>query len=92
MSQQKQVNLSYRQCRIDYEVDMKSVAQMATENGIEWYDMKKALRAYGFVIRKNEPKPADPNKTYVVNLVDTDKIVEPEAVAPKTSVTTTQNA
>jgi hypothetical protein len=64
---------------------------LATEYGIEWYDMKKALRSYGFVIRKNEPKPAEPNKAYVVILLDTDKIVEPETVTTKT-VTAVQNA
>ena len=89
---QKQVNISYRECAIGYNIDFKSVAQLATEYGIEWYDMKKALRSYGFVIRKGEVKPTEPNKAYNVVLVDTDKIVAEEAPVTKaaTAVTTVQ--
>lgn len=74
MSQTKTIPISWRDCRIAYDVDMKSVAQLATEYGIEWTDMKKVLRAYGFVIRKNEPRPVEPPKGYTINLVDKDKI------------------
>jgi hypothetical protein len=73
---QTEVKIGYRDCKIMYEVDRMSVAQMAEKFGIEWKEMKSVLRQYGFSVRKNEPSPAEPVKTYNIVLVDTDKIVE----------------
>ncbi len=87
MSQTRKVEISYRDCRVDYEVDKMSVAALAAKYDIDWADMKSALRQYGIVIRKGEIKPTTPPKAYTVVLTDTDKIVnEPETV----SVTTAQ--
>ena len=78
---QKEVKITYRDCKIDYEVDKKSVAELAAKYGIDWADMKSALRQYGIVARKGEIKPETPSKAYTVVLTDTDKIVnEPEVV------------
>ena len=71
----KQVELTYRELKIAYEVDLKSVTELANHYGIEFADMKAALRSYGFTIRKNEPKQTPPTKDYEVVLVDTDKVV-----------------
>lgn len=87
MSQTRKVEINYRDCRVDYEVDKLSVAALAAKYDIDWADMKSALRQYGIVIRKGEQKPIAPAKSYTIVLVDTDKIVnEPETV----SVTTAQ--
>ena len=82
---QKEVKLHYRDLKIAYEVDQKSIADLAAHYEIEWADMKKALRDYGFTIRLKEVKPENPPKAYKVILVDSDKIVVEE---PK--VTTAQ--
>lgn len=78
---QKEVNLSWRELNIGYNVDMKSVADMADSYGIDFVDMKSALRSYGFTIRKGEQKPNEPVKSYKVVLTDTDKVVA-ETVKP----------
>ena len=83
---QKEVKIPYRECKIMYDVDLKTVAEMAEHYGIEWTDMKSALRQYGFTIRKNEPKPATPPKNYKVVLVDTDKVVVETETEPSTIV------
>ena len=72
----KEVKIPYRDCKVMYEVDQWSIAKMADHYGIQWDDMKKAMRGYGFTIRLHEPKPTPPPKNYVIELVDTDKIVE----------------
>ena len=77
---QKEVKISYRECKIMYMVDMKTVAEMAEHYGIEWVDMKSSLRQYGFTIRKNEPKPSEPVKNYKVVLESDKVVVHPEAV------------
>lgn len=79
---QKEVKLSWRELNIAYNVDRKTVAQLADQYGIEWVDMKQALRDYGFTVRKGEIKPDQPVKSYKVVLTDTDKIVVPEVTAP----------
>lgn len=76
---QKEVNIPYRECKIMYEVDGQSIAQLAAHFGIEWSDMKQALRDYGFTTRKTEKQPEAPAKSYVVVLVDKDKIAPKEA-------------
>lgn len=73
---QKTVNIGYRDCKIMYEVDGMTVAKMAEHYEIEWADMKKALRNYGFTIRNKEPQPAEPVKNYTVILIDEDKVVK----------------
>lgn len=78
---QTEVKLSWRDLNIAYNVDKQSVAQLATTYGIDFTDMKAALRSYGFTIRKNEEKPSAPVKSYTVTLVDTDKIVQETKVA-----------
>lgn len=75
----KKVELSWRELNILYNVDFLSVAQLAERYGIEWSDMKQALRNYGFTIRKNEPAPRIAEKPYEIVLVDSDKIVKKEA-------------
>lgn len=80
------VDIPYRECKIMYEVDQKSIAEMAKFYNIEWADMKNALRQYGFTIRNKEPKPAAPAKEYTVNLVNPEKVVAATAV-PATVVT-----
>lgn len=82
MSQQREVNIKYRDVRIAYEVDEKSVAELAEQYQIDWVDMKKALMDYGITVRKNEKRPEEPNKAYKVVLVDTAKIV-PETAKTK---------
>lgn len=77
---QKEVKLSWRELNIAYNVDFKTVAQLAEQYGIEWADMKSALRSYGFTVRKGEVRPTEPAKAYKVVLTDTDKIVAEEAV------------
>ena len=57
------INIPYRECKIMYDVDQKSISQMAEHFGIEWSEMKAALRQYGFTIRNKEPKPAGAPKT-----------------------------
>ena len=79
---QKEVKLSWRELNIAYNVDFKTVAELAEQYGIEWTDMKAALRGYGFVVRKGEVKAAEPAKSYKVILTDTDKIVVEEAATP----------
>lgn len=85
---QTEVKLSWRDLNIEYNVDKKSVAQLAAQYGIDYADMKAALRSYGFTIRKNEEKPTTPAKSYVVVLVDTDKIVQESKVAKEPVDTT----
>lgn len=82
---QKEVKLSWRELNIAYNVDFKTVAQLAEQYGIDWVDMKAALRSYGFVIRKGEQRPAEPTKAYKVILSDTDKIVAEEVVSVVTA-------
>ena len=79
---QKEVKLNWRELNISYNVDLKTVAQLAEMYGIDWADMKLALRQYGFKVRKSEVRPDKPVKPYKVILVDTDKIkaVEEEEV------------
>lgn len=69
------VEIGYRDCNIMYNVDRWSVEKMANHYGIEWSDMKKVLRSYGFTIRKGEVKPPEAPKPYIIDLVDVDKIV-----------------
>ena len=71
---QKEVKIPFRECKIMYDVDLKTVAEMAEHYNIDWTDMKSALRQYGFTIRKNEPKPAEPVKNYKI-VLETDKVV-----------------
>jgi hypothetical protein len=78
---QTEVQLSWRDLNIAYNVDKQSVAVLATHYGIDYSDMKAALRSYGFTIRKNEEKPTTPVKAYTVTLIDTDKIVQETKVA-----------
>lgn len=73
---QKVVEIKYRDVRIAYEVDEKSVAELAEHYNIEWVDMKKALMDYGITVRKGEKRPADAAKAYKVVLVDTGKVVQ----------------
>lgn len=77
---QKEVKLSWRELNIAYNVDFKTVNQLAEQYGIDWADMKQALRDYGFTVRKGEIKPDQPAKNYKVILTDTDKVVVTEAV------------
>ena len=76
---QKVVSIKYRDVRIAYEVDEKTVAELAEHYEIEWADMKKALMDYGITVRKGEKRPADAAKSYKVTLVDTDKVVQDTA-------------
>jgi SAM-dependent MidA family methyltransferase len=80
---QKEVKLSWRELNIAYNVDFKTVGQLAENYGIDWTDMKQALRDYGFTVRKGEVKPDQPAKNYKVILTDADKVV----VEDKTVVT-----
>lgn len=82
---QTEVKLSWRDLNIEYNVDKKPVAELAAKYGIDFSDMKAALRSYGFTIRKNEEKPSAPAKSYTVVLVDTDKIVQETKVAKDTT-------
>ena len=70
------INIKYRDVRIAYEVDEKSVAELAEFYQIEWVDMKKALMDYGITVRKGEKRPVDAAKGYKVVLVDTNKGVQ----------------
>lgn len=87
--QQTEVKLSWRDLNIAYNVDKKPVAELATQYGIDFTDMKAALRSYGFTIRKNEEKPLSPVKPYTVVLVDTDKIVQETKIAKEPTVAQT---
>ncbi len=69
------VEIPYRDCKIMYEVDMKSISEMAEHYGIEWSEMKNSLRAYGFTIRNKEPKPTEPVKGYTIKLTNPERVV-----------------
>ena len=77
--EQKIVNLGWRDLNISYNIDLKSVAALAEQYGIDFNDMKSALRSYGFTIRKGEVKPTE-TKSYKVILTDQDKVVKEEAL------------
>ena len=83
---QTQVNLGWRDLNIAYNIDLKSVTELAAQYGIDFHDMKAALRSYGFTIRKGEVKPAEAAKPYTVVLTDTDKIVVEEPTIAKAPV------
>lgn len=85
-SKQKQVNLSFRELKIMYLVDGHSIQKMADHFSIDWQDMKQALRDYGFTIRSGEQKPTEPTKSYIINLLDSDKIVKKEEKEVKNNV------
>lgn len=74
---QTEVKIKWRDVRIAYEVDEKSIAELSEEYQIDWVDMKKALMDYGITIRKTEKRPEDSPKPYKVILVDTAKVVTP---------------
>ncbi len=87
------VQLKWRDLNIAYNIDQKSVGELAEQYGISWQDMKSALRSYGFKIRKGEIKPADAPKPYVVHLVDEDKVVaDDEEIKTPTSTNTNTGA
>jgi len=67
-TEKKVVTLSQRELNIDYNVDFTPVKDLATKYGIDFQDMKKALRDCGFTIRKNEPEPDAPERDYVVKV------------------------
>lgn len=85
MEKQKQINIPYRDIKIQYMVDGWSCSKMSEHWGCDFDDMKHVLRSYGFVVR-NETRPPNPPKNYTIVLVDTDKIVKKEEVVSKNSV------
>lgn len=87
---QKEIKLSWRELNIAYNVDFKTVAELAELYGTDWTDMKAALRGYGFTVRKGEAKLVEPVKNYKVILIDTDKIVLEESLPSKTDTVATQ--
>ena len=82
MTEVKKIEIAKRDVLVDYTVDNKSVAELATKYGIEFQQMKQVLRAYGLTVRKNETEPAPKAKDYQVILVDLgNKVLE--EVQPK---------
>lgn len=70
----KEVSIKWRDVRIAYEVDEKSISDLAEHYDIDWADMKKALMDYGISVRRDGEVRPEPVKHYTINLVDTDRI------------------
>lgn len=66
----KVVKIDYRDLNVMYNVDYKSVQEIAEHYGIEWVDAKQALRDSGITVRINEPKPTEPERAYTITLTD----------------------
>lgn len=66
----KEVAMDYRDLTVLYNVDYKSVQEIAEHYGIEWIDAKQALRDSGITVRINEPKPDSPERDYTIVLTD----------------------
>ena len=66
----KEVTIDFRDLNVMYNVEYKTVAEIAAHYGIEWVDAKQALRDFGITVRINEPKAAEPERPYIVTLTD----------------------
>ena len=88
MSEKKTVVIDYRDLNVMYNVEFKTVAEIAEHYGIEWVDAKQALRDSGITVRINEPKAAEPERPYTVTLTDKMNLRAKRAKAVTTAVTT----
>lgn len=70
MSQQREVKLTWKALSVAYNVDYKTVAELAADYGITWTEMKTALHEFGFTVRRGEARPDEPGSDYTINLVD----------------------
>lgn len=92
MSQtKKDVVIDYRDLNVMYNVEFKTVAEIAAYYGIEWTDAKQALRDSGITVRINEPKAAEPERPYTVTLTDVMNLKAKRAKV-NTPVTSVQGA
>ena len=66
----REVAIDFRDLNVMYNVDYKTVQEIAEHYGIEWADAKQALRDSGITVRINEPKPSEPERPYVITLTD----------------------
>ena len=66
----KEVAIDFRDLNVMYNVDYKSVQEIAEHYNIEWIDAKQALRDSGITVRINEPKPDSPERDYTIVLTD----------------------
>lgn len=79
----KEVVIDFRDLNVMYNVDFKTVQEVADHYGIDWTDAKQALRDCGFTVRINEPKQAEPDKPYTVKITDTFNLKSKANKAPK---------
>lgn len=75
----REVSIKWRDVRIAYAVDEKSIAELADEYDIDWADMKKVLMDYGISVRRDGEEKPEPAKHYTIHLIDTDKITKTPA-------------
>jgi hypothetical protein len=75
----REVSIKWRDVRIAYEVDEKSIAELAELYDIDWADMKKVLMEYGISVRRDSETRPEPAKPYTIHLVDTDKVIKAAA-------------
>lgn len=92
----KTISLSWRELNVAYNVDYKSVAEMAASYGITWTEMKAALHECGFTVRKGEVRPDVPVSDYTIQVIDdrpegAKKKSKPAAVTTATADTTAAN-
>lgn len=93
MSQTNNVVLGWKALNVAYNVDYKTVAQMATEYGITWTEMKAALHECGFTVRKGEVRPDAPASDYTITINDDRPDgAKKKAVKAAPAVTAVQNA
>lgn len=79
MSQPNVIELSWKSLNVAYNVDYKTVAQIAAEYGITWTEAKAALHECGFTVRKGEVRPDVPASSYKIVITDD----RPEAAKKK---------
>jgi hypothetical protein len=77
--QKREVSIKWRDVRIAYEVDEKSIAELAELYDIDWSDMKKVLMDYGISVRRDGEVKPEPAKSYTIHLVDADKVAKATA-------------
>lgn len=79
MSTTNNIQLGWKALNVAYNVDYKTVAQIAAEYGITWTEAKAALHECGFTVRKGEVRPDVPVSAYTIEVIDD----RPEAAKKK---------
>ena len=78
----KTVKISKRELEIAYNIDKKSVQEIATTYGITFQECKAVIRKAGMIVRKGEKPTPVQDSDYTIYLVNPDKT--------ETEVTTTK--